>query len=159
MYGLYYVGTRPQQSPLLCTHRPHSTRHSSAGSSPTAARHDHSVLLSWQRTSILGPYAGLVHADLSVIRATFVAKKWLLIRLWTSMMFDEVSENKFSHHLFMHPYSFGLTQPPVQWLTKSLSPGFTLPECAADYTPASSAEVKNAWSPHLTVCRGDWAQG
>jgi len=105
-------------SPLFNT-----TYGSNAGSSPTVSSWARPVLLSWQRTSVLDLYASLVHEAVSMIRTTFISQKCLLIRLWTSTMFDKVSDNKFSHHLFIHPYSFGLTKLPVQWVLKSLSPG------------------------------------
>jgi hypothetical protein len=38
------------------------------------------------------------------------------------------------------------TQPLIQWKTGALSLGVKRSEREADYTPPSSAEVKNAWS-------------
>jgi hypothetical protein len=38
------------------------------------------------------------------------------------------------------------TQPPIQWVPGILSLGVKRPECEADDSPPSSAEVKNAWS-------------
>jgi hypothetical protein len=39
--------------------------------------------------------------------------------------------------------SLGLTQPPVQWLPISLSPGLKRQGRKADHSPPSSVEVKN----------------
>jgi hypothetical protein len=39
----------------------------------------------------------------------------------------------------------GRTQPPIQWLSGALSLGVKRPECEADHSSPSSAEVKNAW--------------
>jgi len=109
---------------LTYTSPPFNTTYgSNAGSSPTISSWARPVLLSWQRTSVLDLYASLVHEAVSMIQTTFISKKWLLIRLWTSMMFDNISDNKFSRHLFIQPYIFGVTQLPVQWVMKSLSPG------------------------------------
>jgi hypothetical protein len=108
---------------LTYTSPPFNTTYgSNAGSSPTVSSWARPVLLSWQRTSVLNLYASFVHEAVSMIRTTFISKTCLLIRLWTSVMFDKVSD-KFSRHLFIHPYIFGLAQPPVQWVMKSLSPG------------------------------------
>jgi hypothetical protein len=38
------------------------------------------------------------------------------------------------------------TQPPIQWVLGALSLGVKRPGSEADYSPPSSAEVKNAWS-------------
>jgi hypothetical protein len=40
----------------------------------------------------------------------------------------------------------GPTQPPIQWVPWALSLRLKRPEREADYSPLSSAEVKNAWS-------------
>jgi hypothetical protein len=40
----------------------------------------------------------------------------------------------------------GATQPSIQWVPGALSLGVKRPESEADHSPASSAEVKNAWS-------------
>jgi flagellar basal body-associated protein FliL len=40
----------------------------------------------------------------------------------------------------------GLTQHRVQWVTGALSLGVNRPRRAADHSPPSSAEVKDAWS-------------
>jgi hypothetical protein len=37
------------------------------------------------------------------------------------------------------------TEPPIQWVSGSLSLGVKWPGCEADYSPPSSAEVKNVW--------------
>jgi hypothetical protein len=37
-------------------------------------------------------------------------------------------------------------QPPIQWVPAVLSPGVKRPRREADHSPATSAEVKNAWS-------------
>jgi hypothetical protein len=39
-----------------------------------------------------------------------------------------------------------LTQPRIHWVTGALSPGVKQPGSEADHSPASRAEVKNAWS-------------
>jgi hypothetical protein len=39
-----------------------------------------------------------------------------------------------------------LTQPPMQWVTGTLSLGVKRPRREADHSPPSSAEDKNAWS-------------
>jgi len=40
----------------------------------------------------------------------------------------------------------GPTQPPIQWVPGALSPRIKRPGREANYSPPSSAEVKNAWS-------------
>jgi hypothetical protein len=40
----------------------------------------------------------------------------------------------------------GPTQPPIQWVLGSLSPGVKRPRHEADHSPSTSAGVKNAWS-------------
>jgi hypothetical protein len=44
----------------------------------------------------------------------------------------------------------GATQPPIQWVPRSLCPEVKQQECVADRSPPSSAEVKNggAIPPH-----------
>jgi len=42
--------------------------------------------------------------------------------------------------------ALGPTQPSIQWVTEALSPGVKLQERESDRSPASTAEVKNAWS-------------
>jgi hypothetical protein len=41
---------------------------------------------------------------------------------------------------------WGPTQPPLQWVPGALSLGVKRPECEADHSPPSSAEVKNVRS-------------
>jgi hypothetical protein len=54
----------------------------------------------------------------------------------------------------------GPTQPPIQWVLGALSLGAKRPGREADRSPASSAEVKNAWSytstPNTSSWRGAW---
>jgi hypothetical protein len=49
----------------------------------------------------------------------------------------------------------GPTQPPIQWVSGALSLGVKRPGRKADYSAASSSEVKNAWSytstPQYTI--------
>jgi hypothetical protein len=45
----------------------------------------------------------------------------------------------------MSRLALGPTQPPIQWVPGALSPGVKWPGHEADYSPPSSAEVKNAW--------------
>jgi hypothetical protein len=40
----------------------------------------------------------------------------------------------------------GALQPPIQWVSGTLSLGVKRPGREADHSPPSSAEVKNAWS-------------
>jgi hypothetical protein len=47
--------------------------------------------------------------------------------------------------------ALGPTEPPAQWETGALSPGVEMPGREADHSPASSAEVKNAWSYTSTL--------
>jgi hypothetical protein len=42
--------------------------------------------------------------------------------------------------------ALGPTQPPIQWIPAALSLGVKRPRHEADYSPPSSAEVKNTWS-------------
>jgi hypothetical protein len=42
--------------------------------------------------------------------------------------------------------ALGPTQPPISWLQGTISLGVKRPVSAADHSPPSSAEVKNAWS-------------
>jgi len=42
--------------------------------------------------------------------------------------------------------TLGPTQPPIQWIPWSPSPGINRPGGEVDDAPPSSAEVKNAWS-------------
>jgi hypothetical protein len=42
--------------------------------------------------------------------------------------------------------ALGPTQPPIQWVPGSLTPGAKRPERETDNSPQFSAEVKNAWS-------------
>jgi len=39
-----------------------------------------------------------------------------------------------------------LTQPPIQWVPRPLTPVIKRPGCDVDHSPPSGAEVKNAWS-------------
>jgi hypothetical protein len=52
-----------------------------------------------------------------------------------SFLFDAVSRP-----------ALGSTQPPIQWEPGALSFGIKRPGREANYSPPSSAEVKNAWS-------------
>jgi hypothetical protein len=49
------------------------------------------------------------------------------------------------------------TQPPIQWVTGAVALVVKWPGCEADYSPPSSAEVKNAWSYTATpqICLHD----
>jgi hypothetical protein len=131
-----------------------------AGSSPTVSSSARSVglLLSWQRTNVLDLYASLVHEPVSMIPVTFISKKCLLILLWTSTMFNKVSESKFSCLLFMHPYSFGLTQPSVQSLSSGVK-GSRVCSWLLTSTCCRSEENVELPLPRMTLYRGDWAQG
>jgi len=42
--------------------------------------------------------------------------------------------------------ALGPTQPPIQWVTGTLSLGVKRPGREGDHSPPSSAEIKNAWS-------------
>jgi hypothetical protein len=42
--------------------------------------------------------------------------------------------------------ALGPAQPPIQWVPGAFSQGIKRPECEADHSPPSIAEVKNAWS-------------
>jgi hypothetical protein len=42
--------------------------------------------------------------------------------------------------------ALGPTKPPIQWVPGALSLGVKRPGREADYSPPSTAEVKNAWS-------------
>jgi len=42
--------------------------------------------------------------------------------------------------------ALGPTHPPIQWVSRSLSPGVKWLGCEADDSPLTSAKVKNAWS-------------
>jgi hypothetical protein len=42
--------------------------------------------------------------------------------------------------------ALGPTQPPIRWVPGDLSLGVKRPGREADHSPASSTEVKNAWS-------------
>jgi hypothetical protein len=44
----------------------------------------------------------------------------------------------------------GPTQPPIQWVPGALFTGVKRPVREADYSPPSSAEVKNAWHCNST---------
>jgi hypothetical protein len=44
----------------------------------------------------------------------------------------------------------GTTQPPVQWVSRTLSVEVKRPGREADHSPPSSAEVNNAWSYTFT---------
>jgi hypothetical protein len=41
--------------------------------------------------------------------------------------------------------ALGPTQPPIQWVQRTLSPGVKRPGCEADHLPPTSAEVKKMW--------------
>jgi hypothetical protein len=41
--------------------------------------------------------------------------------------------------------ALGSTQPPIQWVPGSLSPGVKRPGREADHSPPASAEVKKMW--------------
>jgi hypothetical protein len=158
---LFRIATRTFAS-LTYTSPPFNTTYgTNAGSSPTVSSWARPVLLSWQRTSVLDLYASLVHEAVSMIRTTFISQKCLLIRLWTSMMFEKVSDNKFSRHLFIHPYSFGLTQPPVQWVMKSLSPRVRGSRVCSwlNLQLVPGEECVELPLPRMTLYRCDWAQG
>jgi len=63
----------------------------------------------------------------------------------------------FSLHHRAHNGS-GSYPPPIQWIPGAPSLGVKWPKREADYSPSSSAEVKNAWSytsiPYTSSCRG-----
>jgi len=40
--------------------------------------------------------------------------------------------------------ALGPTQPPIQWILETISPGVKRPESEGDHSPPSSAEVNNA---------------
>jgi hypothetical protein len=42
--------------------------------------------------------------------------------------------------------ALGHTERPVQWVSGAVSPDVKRPRREADHSPASTAEVKNAWS-------------
>jgi hypothetical protein len=44
-----------------------------------------------------------------------------------------------------HRPALGPTQPPIQWVRESLSPGVKRPGREADHSPPTSAEVKKTW--------------
>jgi hypothetical protein len=46
--------------------------------------------------------------------------------------------------------ALGPTQPPIQQVKESLSPGVNRPEREADHLPPFSAEIKNAWNYTFT---------
>jgi hypothetical protein len=47
--------------------------------------------------------------------------------------------------------ALGPTQPPIQWQSGILPRGVKRPEREAEYSPPSSAEVKNAWNYTSTL--------
>jgi len=58
----------------------------------------------------------------------------------------------------------GLTQPPIQWVPRLLPRGVKRPGHEADYSPPSSAEVKNTWNytstpPYAFICGATAASG
>jgi hypothetical protein len=67
---------------------------------------------------------------------------------WTMGVLGFDSRQRLGILLFttMSRIALGLTQPPIQWLPVALSLGIKWPGRAADHSPPSSAEVKNAWS-------------
>jgi len=52
--------------------------------------------------------------------------------------------------------ALGPTHPPMQWVTGALSLEVKRLGHEADYSPPSSAEVKNAWSYILTPHTSSW---
>jgi hypothetical protein len=46
--------------------------------------------------------------------------------------------------------TLGSTQPPIQWVTGTLSQGVKQPGREADHSPLTSAKVKNIWSYRST---------
>jgi hypothetical protein len=51
----------------------------------------------------------------------------------------------------------GPTQPPIQWVTRAISPGVKRPGREADHSPASSAEVKECVELYLHFSnRSSW---
>jgi hypothetical protein len=59
-----------------------------------------------------------------------------------------VRDGNFSLTLMSRP-ALGLTQPPIQWVAGVISRGgggVMRPRLEADYSPASSTKVKNAWN-------------
>jgi hypothetical protein len=62
--------------------------------------------------------------------------------------------------------ALGPTQPPIQWVPKTLSPGVKRTGCEADHSPPTSAERKNTWTytstpPYafMVYCLISYAQG
>jgi hypothetical protein len=51
------------------------------------------------------------------------------------------------------------TQPPIQWLMGTLSPGVRWPWCECDHSPPTSAEVKKTWIYTSTIAYAFVAQG
>jgi len=47
--------------------------------------------------------------------------------------------------------ALGSIQPPIQLVPGAFTPGLNLPECEADYSAPSWAEVKNGWSCTSTL--------
>jgi hypothetical protein len=61
-----------------------------------------------------------------------------------------VFDSRWGLGIFLFTTAFGTalvpTQPLIQWVLGALSLGVKRPGREADYSPPSSAEVKNAWS-------------
>jgi hypothetical protein len=62
----------------------------------------------------------------------------------SGVRFPAGAGNLFLHHRVQT--GSGDTQPPIQWVPGALSLEVKRPEGEADYSPPSSAEVKNTWS-------------
>jgi len=50
----------------------------------------------------------------------------------------------------------GFIQPPAPWVPGALSPGVKLPRSKTDYSPLSTAKVKNVWSYTFTSAISPW---
>jgi hypothetical protein len=60
--------------------------------------------------------------------------------------FDSRKELEILHFTTASRPALGPTQPPIQWVSVTLSLVVKRPRREADHSPPSNAEVKNAWS-------------
>jgi hypothetical protein len=81
---------------------------------------------------------------------TFMA--WCSVKaqgqLYLYLLHMRVNAGNFSHPAASRP-ALGPTQPPIQWVPRAVSLGVKRPEHEADFTPPSSAEVKECMEIYL----------
>jgi hypothetical protein len=82
----------------------------------------------------------------SPIRISPIHNKYSSTRLYDSLLVTLGFDSRQRLEIFLFTttsrMALGPTQPPIQWVSGSLSMGVKWPVCEANHSPSSSAEVK-----------------